>query len=406
MKKTSIKIISMILLIAVFFSFSAFFTFAETPKATIADNIEISNKNSNVLHAENILSFSCLYNPQLKTVNIKGTMNYDAFASYGNSTILIYMIPAGKTENDVINDGSSVPISESPVSITFAFSFKISSIEERYCRYAVFLKSANGEYTLTTEAQYAETDAPFKLIDSKNDFKGLSGNYSSSISSVNSQSTIIPIYLDMIYTTASSGYMYQAEDYQISFNKSYINELDAQIRSLSYFGTTVYLQFLLRSGGVLSTNMTDGAEYALPNTFDKQTIVFLHALTNFLAARYSNGENGYISGIVLGKAWDNPSSYNSFKDINFEQYVLMCGNYAAIVSNAARDVNPNLNIVLSFDGNSFFANADEAVANIGKLSVKTLLSALMEYFDASSFSGLKCLILIGLLLAKATHVLS
>ena len=394
MKKTSLRSLSLILLLSMIFSSLSLFVYAEDSQALTQEKNIVTEHNSNELLSKNILSFSCLYNPQSKTVNIKGIMNHDAFALYGGSTLLIYSIPAGKTENDVINDPNATPISESSVSITFAFSFKISSIEERHCRYAVFIRTSDGKYILTTEAQYAETDAPFTLPNSKDAFKGLSGDYSSKISSINSQTTIIPIYLDLIYSTTSSGYMYQAEEYQISFNKSYIDELDAQIRSLSYFGTTVYLQFLLRSGGVLPTHMHASAKYALPDTFEKQTIIFLHAVTNFLTERYSNGLNGNINGIILGKAWDNASKYNSFESINFEKYVSMCGNYTAIVSNAARDINPNLNIVLSFDGNGFFIEQDKNATSNDRFSAKALLSSLMAYFDASSYSGLKCLILI------------
>lgn len=394
MKKTLLRFLSIISLFAMLFSVLSLSAYANAEEITSKKNESPIQETEKNMLSENILSFSCLYDPDSKTVNIKGTMNYDAFALYGDSTILIYLIPAGKTEKEVINDPNSQPISESGVSITFDFSFKISSIEERYCRYAVFIRSADGEYILTTEAQYAETNANFKEENNKNSFKGLSGNYSSNISGVNAQTTILPVYLDLLYSNTSSGYIYQAEDQQISFNKTYIDELDTQIRSLSYFGTTVYLQFLLRSGSVLPTYMSDNAEYALPNTFDKQTIIHLHAATDFLVTRYCNSSNGVISGIVLGKAWDNAPKYNSFENISFEKYVSMCGNYAAIVSNAARDINPNINVMLSFDGNGFFIKQEENTTTDSSFSAQNLLSSLMVYFDASSYSGLKCQILI------------
>ena len=392
MKKILFKSISSILILAIIISTFSFFVYAENLTPTNESNS--IQKNHQELRAENILSFSCLYNPQTQTVNIKGSMNHEAFALHGNSTLLIYLIPAGKTENDVINDKNSTPIAEASVSIAFAFSFKISSIEERYYRYAIFIRSAEGEYILTTEAQYAETNVTPNQSNNKDNFKGLAGNYSSNISSVNSQITIIPIYLDSIFADDSSGYIYQIDDHQISFDKGYMDDIDAQLRSLSLFNTTVYLQFLLRSGGTLSTYMNDGAEYALPNTFEEKTIIHLHAVTDFLVSRYSSKENGYISGIILGKAWDNAPKYNSFKDISFDKYVLMCGNYAAIVTNAAKDINSKINVMLSFDGNGFYVKQDENATTSNRLSSKKLLSSLMKYFDASSYSGLKCSILI------------
>ena len=387
MLKIALRTLSLLLLIAIVFSTLSLIIYSnETNIAT-----EQHDKNEETVQTENILSYSCYYTPQSKTVNIKGTMNYDAFTSYGNSTILIYSIPSGKTETDIINDKDATPIAESPVSISFAFSFKISTIEERYHRYAVFIRTTDGKYILTSKSQYAETQASFSTVDTKDNFKGLSGIYSSNISSLNAQTTIIPIYLDQVFAEDSSGYIYQEYDALISFNKSYIDELDTQIRSLSLFDTEVYLQFLLRSKSDSNAISSQKAEYELPNVFENKTIVSLHSLTNFLASRYSNETYGTINGIVLGKSLDNVSRYNSFDNINFEKYVSMCGHYTAIVSNAARDVNSQLNVVLPFDGNGFYVKHDEFD---GRFSAKQLLSSLMQYFDESTYSGLKALILI------------
>ena len=391
MKKTLFRLISIILLMMFVFSSSSFLIYASDTTFNTSNDIQ---KGQEIVYSKNILSFSCNFDPSLQTVNIKGTMNYDAFAVHGNSTLLIYSIPSGKTEYDILNDKNASPVVEAPVSLTFAFSFKLSSIVERYNRYAIFLKSVDDEYILTTESQYAEINAAVIPLKNKDSFKGLSGDYSSNISNVNSQSTIIPVYLDLIFTKDSNGYIYQIEDKQIFFNKNYVNKLDAQIRSLSLFDTTVYLQFLLRSGGILSTNMSPDAMYGLPNVFDDQTILYLHSVTDFLVSRYSDNVNGNILGIVLGKEWDNAAKYNSFKNTTFEQYVLMCGHYAAIISNAARAVDSNINIVLSFSGDGFYITSDENTVSDERLSSQILLSALMEYFDASSFSGLKCLFLI------------
>lgn len=401
MNKMIFRMISFLLLLIIVFSTFSFLVYAEeinesheSEKESLESFEAETSGASSEIEAENILSFSCHYDPQAKTVNLKGTMNYEAFAIHGSSTLLIYSIPYGKTENDVINDKSFTPIAESPVSITFSFSFNVSTIVERHSRYAIFLRSEDGEYILTSESQYPEVDEDFSVIDSKKAFKGLSGNYTSNISSSNSQMTVIPIYLDSIFTEDSNGYLYQADDLQILLSKSYIDELDAQIRSLSLFGTDVYLKFLLRSGEVLSATMSEGAEYALPNVFDDKTVLAIHAITDFLASRYSGGDPGKISGVVLGKTWDNPSRYNAYGGASFEEYVMLCGHYTAIVSNALRDVNPNLNVIIPVDGNGFFVEQEDGATTSNRLSAKALLSALMAYFDESTYSGLKCMLLV------------
>ena len=389
------RVIALILmLLTVFYSFS-FFAFAD--KGSKNDNETLTTESKDTvqnLQSEDILSFSCHYLPDTKTVNVKGTMNYDAFAVHGDSTLVIYAIPSGKSESDVINDENAKPIAEAPVSITFAFAFKLSNIVDRYSRYAIFLRSKDGRYILATEAQYPEATADITPINDKSDFKGLVGEYSSNISSINADMTILPVYLDDIITSKSSTYIYTVDNKQIFFNEDYVKKLDSQIRSSSLFGTKVYLRFLLRSGESIEAYSNGDSIYALPNAFDESVILSLHSITDFLVKRYSGGLNGEISGIVIGKNWDAPHKYNSFENISFEDYVLLCGQYAAIVYNAARDANSDLNIMLSVSGNGFYAEQGENVGVDRQLSSKKLLEALMQYFDNSSYSGIRCELLV------------
>ena len=195
------------------------------------------NPSSGILKPEDILSYSCYYDVESGKINVKGTINYDAFAIYRNSLLLIYEIPIGKSESDVINNENIKPIAEAPISITFAFSFKAASIISRHSKYAIFIKTDDGEYILTTEAQYAEISSTVTEDTQKSKFKGVLSNYSSQISNVNAETAIIPVYLDSIYTKSSSGYVYQIENHRFFFDKAYINDLDKQISSLSFFDT-------------------------------------------------------------------------------------------------------------------------------------------------------------------------
>ena len=394
MKKSIIKILSMFLIIATFISSASFLVFAAESEAiseTSAESAESSNVS--VLN-EKILSYSCHYIPSTKTINLKGSINYDAFSQYRDATIAIYSIPAGKSELEVINDESSKPVAEAPASISFAFSFKAKNVEDRHARYAVFFITSAGKYILTAPAQYAESEQTAKPITDKSAFKGFSGDYMSDISSANAKTAIIPVYLDSIFSEESSGYVYQLEEERFFFNETYVNELDSQIRSLSLFGTKVYLQFLLRKNNIFPSSTNDVALFALPDTSSVKTISMLHSVTDFIASRYCEDEYGRISGIILGKSWDNALKYNSLKGQTFDEYIFSCGNYAAIVANSARDINPNLIISLPFSGNGFYIEQpDDASSNI-QLSSKVMISELMNYFDKSSYSGLKFSILV------------
>ena len=170
------KIIAGFLAIIFLFSVSSVFIFAEEPSTTTNADITDTTEKNEVL-IEDILSFSCYFDNKTQSVNIKGTMNHDAFTSHRNSIFVIYAIPPGRDEIDVLKDENIKPIAEAEASITFAFSFKISNIIDRYSRYAIFMRSTEGEYTLTTNSQYAEIASTHKKITEKTAFKGITGNW-------------------------------------------------------------------------------------------------------------------------------------------------------------------------------------------------------------------------------------
>ena len=387
MRKVLIKAISVILIFITLFSMSSLFVFATEISASESSTDTTTKTSDKDITIESALEFSCYYDTTTEKINVQGTMNYDSFAEHVNSTLLIYAIPPGKTESEILNSKSIKPIAQAPASITFAFSFKANTVIDRYSKYAIFLKSANGEFTLTTESQYAEIRTSENQIN-KDNFKGILGKYSVDTSSTNPKTVILPVFLDAIVETSSSnGYIYQIEDKQYFFNKTYIDELDAQIRSLSFFGTTVYLQFLMRPNTVFKTNSTEQAIYVLPNAFNASNIVLLHSLTNFITSRYNNTAYGKIDGIILGKSWDKPSECNSYIS-TVSDYVKHCAQYMSIISNSARSIIPSIQIMLPISANSFLQDSTNDQTTNNTLSAKSFLPQLLENLDASTYSGL------------------
>ena len=384
------KIISGFLAIIFLFSVSSVFVFAEEPSTTTKTDIQDTNE----VIIEDILSFSCYFDTKTQSVNIKGTMNHDAFTSHRNSIFVIYAIPPGRDEIDVLNDESIKPIAEAEASISFAFSFKTSNLIDRYSRYAIFMRSPEGEYTLTTKSQYAEISSTHKKITEKTAFKGITGNYSSFFSNSNSKKVILPVYLDSLISTEATKYVFQIENKQTFFNVAYLENLDAQIKSLRFNDANIYFQFLIKPNSIFTQRPNDNAEYILPNTFNYNNISLLHSITTFLISRYNeNNDNHNISGIIIGKAWDNAPKYNSFKNIDLNDYVKLCGQYITVISNAAWNIDSNIDIAISLSADGFLENITNNYSN-KPFSAKELLTKLMQYFDESTYSGISCSIFI------------
>jgi hypothetical protein len=337
---------------------------------------------------EDALSFNCTYDAESSKVSINGTMRYEAFAEHKKSKLLIYAVPPGASEYDVAK--KQKPVAEAAASIRFDFTFSNEGFLDRYSKYAIFLRSPDGELTLGTEAQYPEVEAKVERERSKTYFKGIRGASCSYYSDIDAGTVILPVYLDDLFTNVSGGYVYHLDNSQLFFSRSYIDKLDAAINSYSVSGAKVYLQYLQKNGDSFAARATDDAEYYLPNVYDEEILMLIHSLTVFLTSRYSSARGGRIDGIVLGKAWDDCARNNSADVDGIDAYVQRCADYAIVVANAARSVDPSMDIVLPFGDENFGVSSDVEEISPKCFSVNALIEKLVNYFDNCLGTGMEC----------------
>lgn len=389
------RAIGMLLLIAVLLSVFSLTVFAEgaadsaspllsetavTDEPTEAPNDDTEKNDGKFV---DIASYSCIYDSEVKRVKLSGSLKSDVFADHSDCTLAVYAVPLGSSEYEVIANESSRCLAEAPVSIKFEFSFKASNILARYLRYAVFLRSPSGEYTLTTEAQYPEVASTFEPSNNKKYYKGLAAKYGSEHNSIVPGSAIIPIYWDSLFSDSSSSTLFMGADgEQFFFNKSTIEQLDIAVRSMSLSDTRIYLRLLKTSD---NTAGAFGAEYVMPDVYDSEVVTKIHAAITFLTERYS-GESGSISGYIIGKGWDDPDKYNYSNASSIEEYIDRCTVYTVIVANAARTVDPSVEVAIPLTGEGFAERTDNGERN----SFMTLVEALLDYFDNRINGGINC----------------
>ena len=387
------KYISIALLIALILSVLSLPVAAQTD---MTDNTLASEKsdaaNSTVKPDDksesivDIASYNCIYDTEAKRIKLSGTLSSEVFANRSGSTIAVFAVPPGASEYDIVNDKDSKCLAEAPASIKFEFSFRANRIIDRYSRYAIFLRSPDGEYTLTTEAQYPEVASDFEATNNKKFYKGLSAEYSSISDDIQAGSAIIPLYWDSVFTdSSSSSYFMGVDGQQFFFNKSTIDKLDIAVRSMSLSDTRIYLRLLKRPEGDADLEGRFGAKYLMPDIYDPDTVAKIHAAITFLAERYT-GEEGSISGFIMGKGWNDPEHFNYILTDSFEEYIDRCATYTVIVANAARTVDPTIDIAIPLTGEGFAEKTD----NKGKNLFKTTLESLLAYFDNSIHGGINC----------------
>ena len=385
------RYISVVLLIALLLSVFSLPIAAESDTiedAIASEKIESASDKSQEMQDSvvDIASYNCIYDTEAKRIKLSGTLSSEVFANRSGSTIAVFAVPPGASEYEIVNDKNSKCLAEAPASIKFEFSFRANRIIDRYSRYAIFLRSPDGEYTLTTEAQYPEVASDFEATNNKKYYKGLFSEYSSVSDDIQAGSAIIPLYWDSVFTdSSSSSYFMGVDGQQFFFNKSTIDKLDIAVRSMSLSDTRIYLRLLKRPEGDADLEGRFGAKYLMPDIYDPDAVAKIHAAITFLAERYT-GEEGSISGFIMGKGWNDPEHFNYILTDSFEEYIDRCATYTVIVANAARTVDPTIDIAIPLTGEGFAEKTD----NKGKNLFKTTLESLLACFDNSIHGGINC----------------
>lgn len=339
---------------------------------------------------ENTVTYVCRYDADTKTISVKGNINHDILVTHNNYTIEVYRIAPGSTFAAVLAQEDATPLANTAIAIKFEFSVSAEKTSERFSRYAIVLRSPEGARILAAEPQYAETVSAFSYdAGNRETWKGIAATESASYSTLGFGTAIVPVYLNRLLSATPSGYMYPLEGSYCYFDKTYIDELDAAVRSYSAFGTAVYLQFLLPDGdSSLASVAGDNSliRYWMPNVYAEDTMAYLCVFSEFLAERYRDYQSGMICGIVLGRSIDR-FSMNYAGDLSLESYAEQIAFYLTIVGNSARAVQPNLDMVLPFSHvNSYSGSVPIEEGYTPSL----LLEAVLRILDNGCSSGFSC----------------
>lgn len=365
------KIICLLLVLSTFLVLLAMPVLAST-----TDGDTVSKDTADMT---DILSFKSVYDAKTKRVNISGTLESKFFEKYRDWKIVAYAIPPGESVDSVVLDTERQPLAEVTASINLELSFKVRSLTDLYSRYAIFLRSPEGVLQLTTEPQYPEVASTHEYEEGRESYKGISAAIGAVPPELSAGTAILPVYWDELFSDISSTLFFLADGKQYFFNKSVIDELDVAMRSMSISGSKIYLRLLKRPN-----SEEIGSEYVMPDVYDNETITKMHAAVSFLTERYRSKEDGEISGFILGKGWDDPDKYNYADDVRFGEYLERCGAYTVIVANAARSIEPSLDIVIPLTAEGFTSKKD------GGEYFRSFTDQLLAYLDNSFYAGINC----------------
>ncbi len=338
----------------------------------------------------NAVTYNCQYDREASVMRISGSVSHDVMITYSKYLIEVYRIlPQSSFEEVIGSPEENPPLASVAISVKFEFAVDVDQTAERFSRYAIALRSPEGEVILAAEPQYAGVVSEYVYSgDDRSSYKGIETDYTSLGGAVGCGTAVIPVYLNQLLSKVSNGYIYPIEQSYRYFDRAYIDELDVKIRTYSASGCRVYLQLLLPAVGsdlACADGKESMAEYDMPNVLSGETMPLLCAFSEFLAQRYDSYQSGRISGLIIGKQIDQ-RGMNYCGELTLEEYSERYAFYVMVMANSARDCNPQLDIVLPFGNTNSYSVADPSIGVHDYDPAKLLESVLMFFDEKVSFA--------------------
>ena len=295
---------------------------------------------------------SCTYHASTRTVTVKGSVFHDVMIAASSGVLGLFRLSPEQTIEDILGDPQAVPLVTSSLSIGFELQAVVTDVAARYARYAVLICMPDGTRLPLSYPTYATLPTTAnKMISSRSDFKGIDTTLTSGAIDSNVGSAIVDVYLNRLENDRQSGYLYTVENEYFYFNRDYLAELDATVRSLSGAACRVYLRFLVEAddSSVIcavspadTERAADPARYLSLRANDEDSLRYLHAYTTFLCSRYRGEAQGEIAGIIVGTRVDEAGIYNAAGELTLPEYVTLYGQAVNTVATAARGINGSL----------------------------------------------------------------
>ncbi len=363
---------------------------ADAVVQTGGEEQETSSDSGYVTLRENSVVYTCRYQAESKTVAISGTVNHDVMVTHADHTIAVYQVDPGQTLEESLRQPQSQALATTAIAVKFQFSFQAESISQRFARYAVVLLSPTGEVLLTAEPQYAAVEPTVSY--SSEDRSGMKGIRTGMLSvggGLNAGSAVVEVSLDRLLSQTSSGYLYHIGDSYRYFDKSYVDFLDASVRTYSASGCRVYLQFLF-SDFSSDKEQTVSASTAA-DFYSEETMLFISSFVEFLVSRYDSYQNGRICGLIVGEAIDR--TYDErYAMYTVSEYAESYAFLLTVVANSAWVCQSDLDIVLPFSNRNSYQTSETSRRDA--VSASALLECILEILEARLSAEFPCSTLI------------
>ncbi len=266
-------------------------------------------------------SISCLFNRDDSYIVVSGNLPSE-FANRRNSaTLALYELEPYHDINSIYSSGMS-PIANYPMSTKFEFRVPLnqSNYLSLFSKYAVVV-CIDGEPSSDIVMMPRYIENAFERADLKADapnaFKGIMTENGVAAESAGAGTVILDVYLDELISIKNIGQLHSVYNGYYYFTMSVVGELDRRIGSASVSGADVILRLLVRGGKDSLPFAYAGSSDSVLSSMradDWESMMYIHAVTDFLISRYNGGDYGAIKGIIAGSRINESALYNSMGD--------------------------------------------------------------------------------------------
>ena len=263
-----------------------------------------------------------------KHVSVKGSVSYDTAMSYKQEKLELFILHDNEDESDIAEMQSIAS-----TAMTSRFEFYIDTPEDisPTDRFAVCIRGEGGTVFIDRPKYISnpEVFAVAKPAATSSSKKGLVCISPHMLSELGAEYAVIDVYLDVLATDKSTGYLHSRDGAYYYYDMEKINELDEKISRTHDAGASVYLRILASDG-------------SLPLCMGESDSAKLAACIDFISSRYSGKSAGVISGFIVGESVDTESSYS----LPLDEYIREYARTLVLVHNTAKANNPAISVTV------------------------------------------------------------
>ena len=330
----------------------------------------------------------CVIGKNRDTVLVKGSIDAEDAARYADCTLYLYELAAWEELSAVST--SRPAVAETTLNGTeFSFSTVLSeSREELYRKYAVMIYYAGalvpvGSPRFITNPEILASDTASHTLSSVKGYWPLTGDYLFD----GITCTTVEIRLNELVSLGENAMVYTTASGTCSFDPSYVEALDKQMKEYEACGVQVYFLLRLTVSDDLSLNYllchpdASGGRYAAFHTASEEGIATLRAVCEFLTNRYGTpeGETDHLIGYVVGSSVNDAANHYNMGNVSLMGLAKAYGNALRVVYNAARSVASGMEIYMPLGGDWYAAATTGQTA---AFDARSVLEAVAAYLKA------------------------